>query len=128
MSSTGDDKEREETALDALVVAAFKDEPCELGEKDIERLTGAMSAEDQAALDAALGPNFIGALFAGDARKKVRKERGALSTAMNRSDKEDEPPTDKAKEEMDRKVREAEERRRAEEGEQREGPDDGRRD
>lgn len=126
MSSPEQDKEREEKALDALIVAAFKEDHCEVDDADIEKLRHAMSAEDQAALEKTLGPSFIDSLFAGGVKPKTKIERGALQSAMNRSDKdEDEPLSDKAQAEMDRKIREEEERRKAEEKRRQEGQDGG---
>ena len=110
MSNEMNEHIREEKALDALIVAAFKEDTCEASEKEIEQFRQALTAEDKAALDAA-GSDFLKSLFAGESKKrKARVVRGEMATAMNRSD-EDQPPTEKAKEEMERKIREAEERR-----------------
>jgi hypothetical protein len=102
----------EEKALDALIVAAFKEDSCEVDYTDIERYGQALSPEERAKLDA-LGAGFIDALFAGEVKQKTkqRQTKGELSTAMNRSDNE-EPPSEKAQDEMERKVKEAEEKRR----------------
>jgi len=126
MNNDEQNREREEKALDALIVAAFKQDDCDVDEAKIEELKKTMSAEDQAALDSALGPNFINALFRSEIKKKVKKERGALQSAMNRSGNEDEPPSVKAQEEMERKILEEEARRKAETANRQEGPDDGR--
>jgi hypothetical protein len=124
MSNTEDEKEREERALDALIASAFKEDVCDVDENEVERFSKALTDADRAALDA-LGPNFIQSLFAGGIKKSGKKVRGQLATAMNRSE-EDQPPSDKAKEEMERKVREAEEKRKAENQGGQEGADDGR--
>lgn len=114
MSSAEQNKEREERALDALIVAAFKQDNCDVDEAQIESLKKTMSEEDQAALDNAFGPNFIDSLFAGSIKARAKEIRGTLQSAMNRSDKdEEEPPSANAQEEMERKVREEEERRKA---------------
>jgi hypothetical protein len=114
MSSTEENKEKEGRALDALIVAAFKQDNCDVDEAQVESLKKSMSAEDQAALDRALGPNFIDSLFAGSVRPRDKQVRGALQSAMNRSEKdEEEPPSAKAQEEMERKIREEEARRKA---------------
>jgi hypothetical protein len=119
MSSAAENKEREERALDALIVAAFEQDNCDVDEAQIESLKKSMSAEDQAALDKALGPDFIDSLLSGGVKPRVKQVRGALQSAMNRSDKdEDEPPSEKAQEEMERKIREEEERRKAQGEEQ----------
>ena len=127
MSDTEGEKEHEERALDALIASAFKEDLCEVDDEEIERLRRSVSEADRAALDKALGPNFIQTLFAGTARKRDALEaRGELSTAMNRSDEET-PPTDAAQAEMEEKIREADERRKAkEEQDQRSSDDDGR--
>jgi hypothetical protein len=114
MNNAGQDMEREEKAMDALIVAAFKEDDCDVDEAEIERLRGTMSAEEQASLDKALGQSFVDSLFGDGGRRRIEVERGALQSAMNRSDKdEDEPPSAKALEEMERKVREEEEKRKA---------------
>lgn len=126
MSSAEQDKEREETALDALIVAAFKEDHCEIDEAEIDKLRNEMSSEEQVALDKQLGPSFIDSLFAGSFKRTAKKERGALQTAMNRSDKDvDEPLSEKAQAEMDAKIREEEDRRKAEEKRRQEGQDGG---
>jgi hypothetical protein len=124
MNNDEQNKEREEKALDALIVAAFKQDDCDVDEAKIEELKQTMSADDQAALETALGPNFIDALFRGETRKVSKKERGALQSAMNRSGNEDEPPSIKAQEEMERKIQEEEARRKAEAEKRQEGSDD----
>jgi hypothetical protein len=125
MSNAEQNKEREELALDALIVAAFKQDDCNIDEAQVEQLKKMMSCEDQAALDDAVGPNFIDSLFKGTVKKKAKKERGALQSAMNRSDKDDdEPPSIKAQEEMDKKVLEEEEKRKAEGDGRQEGRND----
>jgi hypothetical protein len=117
MSSAEENKEKEERALDALIVAAFKQDNCDVDEAQIEQLKNSMSAEDQAALDKALGSNFIDSLFVGGVKPRAKQVRGAIQSAMNRSDKdEEEAPSVKAQEEMERKVREEEEKRKAEGG------------
>jgi len=114
MNNAEQDMEREEKAMDALIVAAFKEDDCDVDEAEIERLRGTMSAEEQASLDKALGQGFVDSLFGDGGRRRIKVERGALQSAMNRSDKdEDEPPSAKALEEMERKVREEEEKRKA---------------
>lgn len=124
MNNPEKDKEREQQALDALIVAAFKQDDCAVDDDGIEKLRQEMSAEDQQALDRALGPNFIDALFSGGVKKRTKTERGALQSAMNRGDKDDdEPLTDKAQAEMDEKIRLEEEKRKAED-ERRKGRDE----
>jgi len=114
MSSAEENKEKEERALDALIVAAFKQDNCDVDEAQVESLKKSMSAEDQAALDRALGPNFVDSLFVGAVKPREKQVRGAMHSAMNRSEKDDEePPSAKAQEEMERKIREEEERRKA---------------
>ncbi len=110
MSDEMNEQYREEKALDALIVAAFKEDICEASDKEIEQFSQALTANDKAALDA-VGSDFLKSLFAGEAKKhKAQVVRGELATAMNRSD-EDQPPTEKAKEEMEKQIREAEEKR-----------------
>src|SRR5688500_14628300 len=126
MSNTGDEKEREERALDALIASAFTDDLCDVDDDgEIERFTEALTEEDRAALQRGSGPEFIRSLFAGEAPKREKKVRGELTTSMNRSD-DDAPPTDKAKEEMERKIREAEEKRKEKEEGEKDGGNDGR--
>lgn len=124
MSNADEEKEREARALDALIASAFKEDSCDIDDAEIGKFTIAVSDADRAALDNALGPNFVKSLFAGG-RKREKKVRGELTTAMNRSD-EDQPPSDKAKEEMERKVKEAEEKRKANAEGEEDGADDGR--
>ena len=124
MSNTDEEKEREARSLDALIASAFKHDSCDIDDAEIDKFTKLVSDADRAALNNALGPNFIKSLFAGG-QKREKKVRGELATAMNRSD-EDQPPTDKAKAEMERKVREAEEKRKARDAGEQDGTDDGR--
>ena len=113
MSNADGDKEREERAIDALISSSFKEELCELDDEDIKRFGQLVSPADNSALDQALGPNFVQSLFSGTkAKKDEKKVRGELSTSMNRSE-DDKPPTDAAKAEMEKKIREADEERKA---------------
>ena len=126
MSNADEEKEREERALDALIASAFKEDVCDVNDEEMERFGQMIPEADRVALDIALGPNFIESLFAGDAGPKSQKNvRGQLSTAMNRSE-EEKPPTEAAQEEMNRKMREADEKRKAREEGGQDGADAGR--
>lgn len=111
MSNTDDQKAREEKALDALIAAAFKDDPSEADDKEIERYGNALTEDDRKQLDSA-GKNLIDAIFAGETKPKTEKVAETFSTAMNRGD-EGATLTDRASEEKERKIREARERRKA---------------
>jgi hypothetical protein len=111
MNNTEDDKAREEKALDALIAAAFKDDPTEVDDKEIERYGNALTDEDRKKLDDA-GKNLIDSLFTGETKKPKEQAPQAFSTAMNRGD-EGVALTDRASEEKERNIQEARERRKA---------------
>jgi len=111
MSNTEDEKAREEKALDALIAAAFKDEPTEVDDKDIEQYGNVLSDDDRKKLDEA-GKGLIDALFAGEKKKAKEQAPQEFSTAMNRGD-EGTALSDLASEEIERNIREARERRKA---------------
>lgn len=107
MSNTEDEKAREEKALDALIAAAFKDDPTEADDKGIERYGNALTDDDRKKLDDA-GKGLIDSLFAGETKKPEEQAAQTISTAMNRGDA---ALTDRASEEKERKIQEAKERR-----------------
>jgi hypothetical protein len=111
MSNTEDEKAREERALDALIAAAFKDDPSEVDDKEIERYGNALTDDDRKKLDAA-GKNLIDSLFSGETKKPKEQAPQTFSTAMNRGD-EGVALTDRASEEKERRIQEARERRKA---------------
>jgi len=116
--TTPHERDREEEALDALIVAAFRSDQGK--EDDDLDLTGpelCLSAEDERAL-AALGPDVVAKILAGRrgpgggnhraGAPPHRVQEPELAGAMNRGD-EDAEITEEAREEMERKVREHEE-------------------
>src|SRR5258708_555991 len=106
MSNTDDPKTREEKALDALIVAAFKDDSSDVDDKEIERYGNALTEDDRKQLDTA-GVNLIDSLFADEAQKpKAEKVTESFSTATNRGE-ESVALSDRASEEKERKIREA---------------------
>jgi len=111
MSNTQDEKARELKAIDALIAAAFKDDPCEADDKDIEQYGNALAADDRKTLDAA-GKDLIQSLFAGEAKKPKEQMSQTFSTAMNRGE-EGVVLTESASEEKKRRIKEARERRQA---------------
>jgi hypothetical protein len=111
MSNTEDDMAREETALDALIVAAFKDDPPEVDDNEIERYGNALTADDRSKLNTA-GKGLIDSLFAGETKKPTKEVPQTFSTAMNRGD-EGVALTDRASEEKEQKIQEARDRRKA---------------
>jgi hypothetical protein len=113
------DEEREERALDALIVAALR---ADLGDVPSPPEQGfpELTEEDRRALDA-LGPDFIKRLLEGQIaptrsveRTRERRER---ASAMHRGD-EDGEVTDRAREEMERKVKDHEARKEPNRGDQ----------
>jgi hypothetical protein len=118
------DTSREDQALDALIVAAFLQGTCgaEDLEKQSKRLESALSAEDRKALES-LGPDLVRRIMA-DEWAPVKQEQESANQeefrcAMNRGDQDTEL-TDKAREEMERRIRESE----SEENEHPENPED----
>jgi hypothetical protein len=117
---------REDRALDALIAAAFRQEPCEeLTLEELRCLESVLSDEDKAAL-AGLGNDLAERLAAGlwAPRSKPRGEdTGAGSSAeelagsMHRGDEEGDL-TDAAREEMERNLRELEEGEQGADGEE----------
>ncbi len=112
------DEEREDQALDALIVAAFRQEPC--AEDDVKEMLAAeayLSAEDRQALEA-LGPDLVAQILGGawqpggapaqTGRESADVAEPELAGSMHRGDEESEI-TDAAREEMERKLRELEE-------------------
>jgi len=107
------DEKREERALDALIVAALRADigkvppPPDQGFPDL-------TEEDRRALDA-LGPDFIKRLLAGQQPSERPSERESVqreltSASMHRGGDEGKP-TDKAREEMEQRIKENEERK-----------------
>src|SRR5688500_16691105 len=100
--SNADDKAREEKELDALIAAAFKEDPSEADDKEIAQYGNALTEDDRKTLDAA-GKNLIDSLFAGETTKpKSEKAPESFSTAMNRG-AEGLALSDRALEEKERK-------------------------
>jgi len=111
--STPHDNTREDGALDALIVAAFRQD-----ETECERITplpspeSVLSEEDCAALDA-LGGDLAARIVQGAWTPTgtdcpgSQTDEAELAAAMNRGE-EDGELSDKAREEMDRKIRELE--------------------
>ncbi len=129
MSEKNDKQERESAALDALAAAAFSQDLCDEDADDLQRLSATLTPEDRAALDAS-SKDRLAKLFGGGLPKPKAAKRptGNLATALNRAD-EDQELSEAARQEMERKVREAEEAERKKEGGQGQGDaDDGRRD
>lgn len=109
------DNTRENDALDALIVAALRQDETEYG--DITRLPPAgsvLNEEDCAALNA-LGEDLAARIVQGAWTPTETDCQGSqtldseLAGAMNRSE-EDGELSDKAREEMNRKIRELEDR------------------
>ena len=115
--TTPHEQDREEDALDALIVAAFRNGQGE--EDDKLDLTGPeprLSEADEQAL-AALGPDLVGKILAGGCTSKstkgshtdlTREPDLELTGAMNRAE-EGAEISQKAREEMERKIQEHEE-------------------
>jgi hypothetical protein len=108
-----DNKDREEEALDALIVAAFRSVSFKESDlPDLSKPAPELSKEDQEALDA-LGPDLISKIVSGETKKEPEAQDGSaeiepeLAGALNRAD-EDTELSKKAREEMERKIREAE--------------------
>ncbi len=120
------DPSREDRALDALIAAAFRQEPCEdLTLEELRRLESALSDEDKAAL-AGLGDDLAERIAAGLWTPRSRpggEDVGAgscaeeLAGSMHRGD-EGGDLTDAAREEMERKLRELEEGEQGADGEE----------
>lgn len=112
-------EEREERALDALIVAALR---VDLGEvpPPPDGGTPELLEDDRRALDA-LGPNFIKRLLSGQTSSqrppKRNVDRRELATAMNRGD-EDGELSEEARKEMEHKVKDHEERKEPNRGNQ----------
>lgn len=115
--SAADEREREEQALDALIVAAFRQEDCEARDlPDVTMPAPALSEEDRRALDA-LGPDLAARIIAGtwaprsgQAREEwqgARRAEPELAGSMHRSNDEGDL-SDEAREEIERKIREIE--------------------
>jgi hypothetical protein len=115
--SAADEREREQQALEALIVAAFRQEDFEVQDlPDVTTPGPILAEEDRRALDA-LGPDLVARIVAGTwaprSRRAPGKHPGArraepeLAGAMHRGDDEGEI-TDAAREEMERRVRELE--------------------
>lgn len=96
-----------ERALDALIVGALR---ADLDDSTPRFDVGSpeLDAEDRRALDT-LGPDFVSRLLAGQRRPQTSRSqptsRRELATAMNRGDDTGDI-TDKAREEMERRVKE----------------------
>lgn len=109
------DKEREEQALDALIVAAYLPGDMESDMPDFDGPTPVLSDEDQKALDN-LGSDLIDVIVSGEftSKKKKsveslpveRKGQPELAGALNRGEDD---LTEKAREEIERKIKEADE-------------------
>lgn len=120
------DPSREDRALDALIAAAFRQEPCEdVPLEELRRLESALSDEDKSAL-AYLGDDLTEKIAAGLWTPRSRPgvdDAGAASCAeelagsMHRGD-EGGDLTDAAREEMERKLRELEEGEQGADGEE----------
>jgi hypothetical protein len=113
--STPHDNTREDDALDALIVAAFRQDETEC--EGITRLRSRepiLSEEDCAALDA-LGDDLAARIVLGAWAPTgtdcpgSQTDEAELAAAMNRGE-EDGELSDEAREEMDRKTRELEDR------------------
>jgi len=115
--STPNDRNREEDALDALIVAAFRQEDTDCGSsEDLPAKGSPMGEEDSRALEA-LGPDLAQRVISGSWRPMAEEARGVqssnelreLASAMNRGD-ENGQLSEKARDEMERRIRELEER------------------
>jgi hypothetical protein len=111
--ATTDDSDRADRFLDALIVLALRGE---LAEDDLPDLDGpepVLSDEAQRALDA-LGPDLVARIVRGDWRPRRRPRRpgrvsdGPLGRTGTMHRGQATELTDKAREEMERKVRELE--------------------
>ena len=116
--TTPHERDREDEALDALIVAAFRsDQGKEDDDLDLTGPVPRLSEGDERAL-AALGPDVVAKILAdrrepahGERRRPVQRlhvPEPELAGAMNRGE-EDAELTEDAREEMERKVREHEE-------------------
>jgi hypothetical protein len=118
--SSNDDAEREDQALDALIVIALRQDRDGVPPPDLAGPEPALSPEDQAALDQ-LGPDLVRRLVrrvrqgraAGpgkEAGKKDRRPKPHLAGSLHRGDEAE--LTEQARQEMERKVRELDEKER----------------
>ena len=111
-------QDREDMALDALIVAALRQDVFNESDlPDLKKRQKPLLPEDQAALDA-LGTNLVERIISGTWRSRTEKQEDCgvqsvpdeeLAAAMNRGN-EDGDLTDKAREEIERKISEAEEK------------------
>jgi hypothetical protein len=109
MTNPRDDKEKEERAIDALITAAFDQDPCEEDLAGLKKYAESLTDEDRAALNR-IGANLIDDLFKGKAARaspehERRPEQAGLRGALHRAE-EDAELTDKARQEMEQKMRE----------------------
>jgi hypothetical protein len=111
------EKEREDRALDALIVMAFRPDLADLGPlPDLSDPALLLSPEDQAALDARLGPDLVARILAehppassspkNPKRRKKTRRRSRPAGSLHRSDGGE--VTEKARAEMERRIRERE--------------------
>lgn len=109
MSDEKNHREKEERALNALIAAAFDQDPCDEDLADLQKYAASLSDEDRAALSRA-DANLIDSLFKGEPARaspqRQRRQKVGLVGAMNRAD-EDTELTDAARKEMEQKLREA---------------------
>lgn len=114
--SAADEREREERALEALIVAAFRQDDCQIEDPlEIAGKESALDEDDRRALDD-LGPDLVARIVAGSraprreggtaSRPGVRQVERELAGSMNRGG--DDELTEQARQEMERKVREIE--------------------
>jgi len=111
--STLHDNTQEDDALDALIVAAFRQDEAEYeGMTPLRSPDSVLSEEDCAALDA-LGDDLAAQIVQGARtpkntdRARSQTDDAELAAAMNRGE-EDGELSEKAREEMNRKIRELE--------------------
>lgn len=115
------ERDREEEALDALIVAAFRSERHdESSAVDTSGPEPRLSDEDEKAL-AALGKDLVSRIVSGSTKPREEDQKSAvdrscapsreLAGAMNRGDSE---ITEKARQEMEEKIKETEARRKKE--------------
>src|SRR4051794_27658683 len=85
--SAADEREREEKALEALIVAAFRQDDCVMeNPAEVAGKEALLDGDDGRALDA-LGPDLVARIVAGGravARPGVRQAKAELAGSMNR--------------------------------------------
>jgi hypothetical protein len=112
--SSGSDQEREDRALDALIVAASRPDLWPQAPARPPAPDAGLTKEDRRALDA-LGPDLAARVAAGQWAPRARprparprrRGRPRLTGALHRAE-EDAGLTEEARQEMERKVRELE--------------------